>query len=97
MDIRSEGPRDPQRGWGLEVIATPLRVIRRGRDAEEQWLKQRGFDGLACLEHECGCASDDLYPCGDRGDQDVCVPAFLEDDGLFYQSFVRCTLRAQGE
>lgn len=53
---------------------TPLRVIRRGREAEQEWLTARGFDGLYTPDDECGCTADDLYPCGERGKQQWCVP-----------------------
>ena len=29
----------------------------------EDWLRQNGFDGLACPELECGCRLGDLMPC----------------------------------
>lgn len=62
----------------------PLRAIRQGADAESAWLTKHGFDGLACLATECGCWVGDLIPCGERGDQDVCVPGHDRDGvGVF--------------
>lgn len=61
---------------------TPLRVIRKGRDAEREWLEARGFDGLYTVGDECGCWRDDLYPCGERGEQTTCVPGHECDSGI---------------
>jgi hypothetical protein len=47
------------------------------------WLKKNGYDGLYCLEDECGCLSDDLVPCGNDVDCvfDCCVPGFKRKAG----------------
>lgn len=61
---------------------TPLRVIRRGEAAERAWLEAHGFDGLYTPEHECGCYTDDLYPCGKRGNWLACVPGHMCSGGI---------------
>ena len=59
----------------------PIKIIKRGEVAERKWLQERGYDGLACIGEACGCHVDHLYPCGDRGDNNVCVPGHLSLDG----------------
>lgn len=61
---------------------TPLRVIRRGREAEEAWLRQHGFDGLACMVEPCGCFIGDLYPCGERGGKFDCMAGHVNPEGV---------------
>lgn len=54
----------------------------------EQYLKEKGFDGL-CGD-DCGCGIDDLMPCFDAWTE--CVPGFKgpdpdgESDWLMYPS-----------
>ena len=59
----------------------PIKIIKRGEVAERKWLQDRGYDGLACIGEACGCHVDHLYPCGERGDNNVCVPGHLSSDG----------------
>ena len=46
-------------------------------------LKEIGADGLVYPELECGCGFDDFEPC-DSCELDNCIPARLNEDGLFY-------------
>ena len=57
----------------MKIQTTPLRVIRKGREAERDWLTRRGFDGLY-FPGECACEADDLYPCGERHED--CEPGY---------------------
>jgi len=61
---------------------TPLKVIRRGAEAEAEWLTKHGFDGLYTPNDECGCFVGDLYPCGERGDKFTCVAGCATGSGV---------------
>lgn len=43
------------------------------KDIVEKWLKDNGYDGLACSF--CGCKVGDLMPCGEP--QAECMAGFL--------------------
>ena len=51
------------------------------------WLREHGYDGLACPDLECGCGIDDLAPCltpVSDGLESHCQAAYRHADGMFY-------------
>lgn len=60
-------------------------------DAREiliQWLRERGYDGLANPDMECGCGLDDLMPCGSSPAK--CYPAHGDWENGFFASAEAC-------
>ncbi|MDD3493919.1 MAG: hypothetical protein PHZ19_10535 [Candidatus Thermoplasmatota archaeon] len=55
------------------------------KEMVRQWLVEHGYDGLCIGDDgwDCGCAVDDLAPCGDSSPFH-CVAAIRKPDGLFY-------------
>lgn len=46
-----------------------------GRNEAKQ-LRRAGYDGLWNADGDCACKVDDLYPCGERGDN--CQPGVVK-------------------
>lgn len=46
------------------------------RAAIKKYLAEGGFDGLYCTELACGCALDDLAPCGEFANFEDCQPGY---------------------
>lgn len=52
------------------------------RKIMSDWLCEHGYDGLVCIDFDCGCGIDDLWPC--ECPADSCCAAYRHTDGGYY-------------
>jgi len=53
----------------------------------ETYIRENGFDGLY-IPGECGCAVDDLFPCGGDGNVLECEAGYRSEDESSEYDFV---------
>jgi hypothetical protein len=82
--MRNEGGERFWRRGKMENLKAIWKAhLKSLEEVVREYLQANGYDGLCYPDLECGCAKDDLFPCGEP-DYDECKPAYLGSDDLYY-------------